>query len=126
MNTNVPAPPEDARSFAQFLQMLEDGQLNADLSEALRNLNAAMNNHVQTFGGKCKGYITVKIDFALEKGVFDITADFQEKLPKAKRDRSIAWSTPGNNFTPENPRQMSLFAKPRDVTSEDAAKVRTV
>ena len=46
--------------------------------------------------------------------------------PKTPRDRSIAWSTPSNNFTPENPRQGNLFGRPRDVTSDDAAAIRSV
>ncbi|CUW39701.1 conserved protein of unknown function [Magnetospirillum sp. XM-1] len=118
------AGPEEPRSFSTFIAMLEDGKLNADLSEALRDLNAAMNDHVIAFGGKPKGKMVISIDFTLEKGVFDIVADFKVAEPKVKRDRSIAWSTPGNNFSPENPRQMQLFGRVRDVTGD--REVRSV
>ncbi len=122
-----PPTKEEARSFSQFLLMLEDGGLNADLSEVLRDLNAHMNNHIMNYGGTPKGSITLKIDFALVKGVFDIKAKYSVTKPEADRPRSIAWSTPGNNFSPDNPRQMTLFPKAvRDVTSQDAADVRTV
>lgn len=117
---------EEARSFAAFIQMLEDGKLNADLSEALQELNAGMNDHVQTFGGKPKGKLVLTIDFALDKGVFDIVAAYKVTKPEVKRDRSIAWSTPGNNFSPENPRQMTLFGRVRDVGTGESREVRSV
>jgi hypothetical protein len=107
---------EQARSFSSFLQMLEDGQFHSELSDSLQELNANMNNHVLNYGQKAKGKISITIEFVLEKGVFDIVADFKSTPPKTKRARSIAWSTPNNNFTPENPRQMNLFGV-RDVTS---------
>lgn len=120
-----PERPEDARSFVSFLTTLEDGMLNADLSKALQELNAAMNNHCQDFGGKSKGSLTIKLDFVLDKGVFDIFSDFKVSLPKTKRARTVAWSTPGNNFTPHNPKQMQLFGV-RDVSSVSAGDIRSV
>lgn len=125
---NLPAEAtkkEDARSFNTFLLMLEDGALHADLSEALRELNAEMNNHAHITGGKSKGRLTLDIDFSLDGAVFEITSDFKLKLPKSKRARSVAWSTPGNNFTPNNPKQMTLFGV-RDVTSSGSGDIRNV
>lgn len=116
---------ETTATFNQFLAMLEDGALHADLSEALRDINAEMNNHAQAYGRKAKGKMTITIDFLLDKGVFDIQADFKATLPKDKRPRSVAWSTPGNNFTPNNPKQMQLFGV-RDVTSANNSEIRKV
>jgi len=124
--SDAPTPQEEARSFVAFVQMLEGGCLNADLTEALRDLNAEMNNHAQAFGGDPKGKLVLTIDFALTKGTFDITADYKVTKPKAKRERSIAWSTPANNFSPDNPRQMTLFGRPRDVTGGESREVRSV
>lgn len=123
-NVNNAAPgPEDTRSFNSFVNMLEDGILHSELSDALRELNAGMNDHVHKTGNKAKAKMTIEIDFTLDKGVFDIVADYKIKLPKVKRARSVAWSTQGNNFTPQNPRQMQLFGV-RDVTSN--ADIRSV
>jgi hypothetical protein len=129
-DNDVPATREGtgevaARAFHQFIQMVEDGRLNGDLTDELRNLNAAMNDFAHAYGSKCKGSLTLKLDFTLDKGIFEITSDYKVQTPKAKRDRTIAWSTANNEFTPQNPRQMNLFGKPRDVTSGDAGQVRT-
>lgn len=123
---NQPNAPENTQSFATFLTALEDGVLNADMSEALRELNAAMNQHVQSYGGKAKGKISLTIEFKLDDGLFIITPDFKATLPKAVRRQSVAWSTPGNNFTPHNPRQMALFGNMRDVTSSSKDEIRNV
>lgn len=120
-----PTNQEAAHSFTSFIAMLEDGQLHHDLSEALRDLNAKMNDHAVN-SGKAKGKLSLNIDFTLNKGVFDITSDFKVKEPQESRARSVAWSTQGNNFTPHNPRQMNLFGQPRDVTSQSREDIRGV
>lgn len=111
-----------ARSFSQFIQMLDDGRFNAELTDALRQINAEMKNHAQIFGGKCRGALTLKVEFTFEKGYFEIAPSFDTKLPKVKRNPTIAWSTSGDEFTPENPKQMNLFGKPRDVTDVDVRR----
>lgn len=122
----APTPkPVTVNDFAHFIAMLEDGVLKDELSEQLQQINAEMNNHAQAYGAKAKGRLTLTIDFELNKGVFDIQADYSVKLPKAKRARSVAWSTPDNRFTPQNPRQMQLFGA-RDVTSASRDDIRNV
>lgn len=109
---------EQARSFSSFISLLEDGQLNSELSDALKELNAELNNYAQSYGSRrVKGKIKLELDFTLEQGMFDISAKFDVKTPEAPRNKTVLWSTPGNNFTPQNPRQMDLLAPVRDVTS---------
>lgn len=116
---------EGTKSFTSFLSMLEDGNLHSDLSEALRSVNADMNNHAAENGGKSKAKMTIELEFLLDKGVFEIRSNFKVKSQEKKRERTIAWSTPGNNFTPHNPRQMNLFEKPRE-TAYERGEVREV
>ena len=111
---------EAPRSFSAFLGMLEDGTLNDELSKELRDLNAEMNNHALNYGSKAKGKVTLNIEFVLEKGVFQIQSKYKVDKPKAPRLMSIAWSTPGNNFTPHNPKQGDMF---KDVNNK---KIRNV
>lgn len=112
---NVPKLAEGQKSFTSFFAMLEDGVLHSDISKELNRINAELNDHAQENGGKAKGKLSIEIGFLLEKGVFEITSSFKTKMPEQRRLRTIAWSTPGNNFTPHNPRQMSLFEKPKSV-----------
>lgn len=105
----VTPPREETRGFAWFLQQIQGGEFHQELSQQLRELNAALNQHVQDFGGKPKGKLKIEIAFELEKGVFRIDATSEMKSPKRPGAGCVMWSTPGNNFTPENPRQLSMF-----------------
>lgn len=97
------------RSFANFLQTLEDGQLNNELSRDLQELSKDMNDHCLSFGSRAKGQISITIDFVLEKGVFDIMSAYKVKKPVAPRIRSIAWADRSHNLVPNNPKQTDMF-----------------
>lgn len=96
-------------SFSQLLTLLEDGELNAELSAQQRDVIEALACHAQETGKVAAGGITRKLDFKLKEGVFEVTGDVSTRTPKAERRRSIFWSTPDNHLTPENPRQHKLF-----------------
>lgn len=100
---------EGAKSFSSFLATLEDGVFHAELTEELRQLNADMNNHVMDYGTAPKGKITITIDILLKGGVFEVVANKVIKKPTPPRQRSMLWSTPGNNFTVSNPKQQDMF-----------------
>lgn len=111
---------EPPRAFSAFLAMLEDGLFHAELSDELQELNAAMNNHVINYGAKAKGKIVITINLELIKGVFDIVSKYKITPPETPRGRSIAWSSPDNNFVPHNPKQQDMF---KDV---NAKTIRTI
>ncbi len=100
---------EGARSFNQFLANLQDGYFHDKLSADLRELNAEMNDHVLDCGKRAKAKITIEIDITLQDGLFTIYPKHKIKKPEAPIQMSVMWSTPGNNFTPYNPKQQELF-----------------
>lgn len=106
-----PTPP--SRSFGVFLAELEDGRLHGDLSSALRDLVASL-EEASARGGKPRGKLSVTMNFALDDGIVECTADYAVKAPKLARGRSIFWVTPDNNLTRRNPAQADLPF--RDVT----------
>lgn len=110
-----------AKSFTHFLSMLEDGQLNSELSTELQELCKEMEDHSRNYGSKAKGKVSITIDFALEKGIFEIFSKFKITKPETPRIRSIAWSDANGNFTPHNPRQQDMF---KDVSTDK--KVRKI
>lgn len=111
-------------SFATFIQNLEGGALHAELSEKLQEICANMSDHSASTGATAKGKLTITLDFSLGRDrMFEITAEHKTMLPKEKRGRSVMWATPGNKFTLNHPKQLSMF--PRDVTRESEA-VRNV
>lgn len=101
--------PPAANTFAEFVGFLEDGQLNVELSEVLRELSGDLRNAAIEGGGKSKGKLDVTFEFSLEGGIFTIASKHKVTLPPAKRPRSVMWATADNRFTPSNPMQGQLF-----------------
>lgn len=123
-----PPPPADghpaspaARTFDSFVRLLEDGALNAELSDQLRAINEDLNQHAIAYGGKPKAKLTIDIDFTMDGGVFMIQSRFKTKLPEAPRARTIAWGTAAHDFTPNNPKQGQLFGV-RDPAGDGAVR----
>lgn len=104
---DVPVSP-GCRTFAEFVSMLEDGHLATELAAALKEIASACNDHALATMQPAKAGLNIKFDFELKGGVFEIRADFATKLPKLKRDRSVAWTNAAGHFTPSNPRQADL------------------
>lgn len=114
------------KNFAQFLQSLEDGRLNADLTAQLKHIAEELTLHADSHG-KASGALKIAIAFKLTDGVFEIGVKFETKLPEAPRGRSIYWLTGDCNLTPQNPRQMQMFGPIRDAApSAGEGEVRAV
>ena len=103
-------------TFDQFIKALNGGVVNEDLSDMLRKMSEELHNHNMTHGAKkSKGSITLKVDFTLDGGIFEIVAKTTEKHPEVPRPRSVLWATPENYFTLNNPRQIDMFSGPKGV-----------
>jgi hypothetical protein len=98
-----------ADSFSTFVRMLEDGQLDRELTEELKKLAGEMAAAAIDAGGKSKGKLTLTFDFSLEGRVHSIASKYKVDLPAPKRAKSIMWQTEDNRFTPNNPHQGQLF-----------------
>ncbi|MBL4748432.1 MAG: hypothetical protein JKY17_06610 [Magnetovibrio sp.] len=109
------------RMFSDALVIMEDGQLVSDLTETQRDLLAALTDCIQDGARRAKGTLTLKLDYVLEDGMFDIQAEVKSSLPKVKRGRTVLWATPENNLCRNNPRQRNMF---EDVN--EAQDVRSV
>lgn len=118
---DTPEPMAD-RSFSRFLSGLEEGQAESDLTDAYRDLVQTCMDSVN-MGGKGKGSITIKIDFAYDGSAFDHMVDFKVVKPKFKRARSVRWPTREGFLSRRNTKQHELPL--RDVTPAQQA-VRSV
>jgi hypothetical protein len=103
-----------ASTFGQFIGFLEDGQFDADVATALKDMAADLQDRAAA-QGSAKGKLTVEIDFKVENGMFIIAAKHKVKVPDEVRARSVAWTTEDNRFTPHKPNQGQLFGV-RDVS----------
>lgn len=109
-----------ASTFGQFIGFLEDGQFDADVALALKEMAANLQDIAST-QGTAKGKLTVEIDFKVDNGMFVIAAKHKIKMPEENRPRSVAWTTEDNRFTPHKPNQGQLFGV-RDVTPKSALR----
>lgn len=98
-----------ASTFGEFVRYLEDGQLDAELTQVLKELAGDMSNAAIESGGKSKGKLVLTLDFTLEGRVFTIKAKHKVDVPEPKRPSSVLWTTEDNRFTPSNPAQGHLF-----------------
>lgn len=100
-------------SLAVLLGQLEDGRLNAELADKLRETVATLTNHVAEHGGKPKAKLVLTLDIKLAGGVFAVEPTYKLTLPEPPRTATVFWATPGNGLSLNNPKQGHLF---RDVS----------
>lgn len=102
----MPAPAAPPKSFAIFLNALENGKTHDDLSKMLQELVGDLCEHQAKYGNKVvNGSITLQVNMKLDDGVFSVTNEIKSTKPKVPRGRSIFWATPDNNLIQENPHQ---------------------
>jgi len=116
--------PGEILSFSQFVANLDEGSLHHDLSEALTEIVAKLNDARQGGTNKPKAGMTIKLAFQLDGQTIDVIGDFDVKTPKIKRERSVFWTTSKNRLSRNNPKQQNLPFK--DVTGERRDSVKAV
>lgn len=109
MSREATAADEGARSATRFIELVADGQCNADLSHALHKLGLRLAAEVRQRNDKCSGEITLKLKFTAEpSGIVGVGYEVNAKEPKARTSGSVFWITKGGNLVNENPRQTSF------------------
>lgn len=100
---------EGARSFTRALEMVSDGDLVREASNALRDLLLVMQHEAKETSADAKGELVLKLKIEVEpSGIATITPDIKVKEPVPKRAKGHLWLTKGGNLTPHNPRQQKL------------------
>jgi hypothetical protein len=99
-------------NFNDFVLALQNGDLHAELTEDLRTLAAALNQHFQDFRGIPKGEITLKFSFKMNKGVVEVLAKKTMKLPAPPEHGAILYVDANNGFRRDDPRQLGMFKQP--------------
>lgn len=118
----APAGAVGARTFGEFVAMLEDGRLAADLQDALKELAQACGDHALATMTTAKAKLALTFGFELKGGVFEIVADFKTTLPRQPRARSVAWTTRDGAFSPHNPRQLAMPFGVREMRDVSATR----
>lgn len=99
---------KEALSFNTFVSAQEDGQLHSDLTKALREIVAQLNNAVMEHGGVHTASLKLDLSFKIDGGAIECKADTKATLPKEKRPRTIYWATADNYLTRRNPKQLDI------------------
>jgi hypothetical protein len=114
------ADPNAIRSFGQLVGILEDGALQAALSDQTVELMATLQKHANEHGGKPKGKLVLTIDFLYANGMVDVEAETKITKPKDVRRRTTLYTTAGGGLSRANPQQQSLDL--RTVAPDGAVK----
>lgn len=115
-----PTTTEGPRSFSVLLTGLDDGTVRAELSEKLHAMVSELYQRSTTEDRKLRGELALKLKVDVRKGVADVTADVDVKLPRRKREPTTVWVTKGGNLSTEVPRQEKLPL--REVPAGDHAE----
>jgi hypothetical protein len=112
-------------TFADVLRALDNGGFLNECSDAVKEMVGDLSNLAGDRSTAVKGSLTVKIDFKLDKGVFELIPELKVSLPKQPRMRTIAWATPENFLCPSNPAQLTMFGPRKiiDIPGSGAAQV---
>lgn len=115
---------EGARSFSRFVEMVADGAMVSEASEALHKLVCSLEDDALETHSTSKGELTLKVKIAVEpNGVVSIVYDLKAKEPVPTRPKGVLWLTKGGNLTPHNPRQQKLPLREVGGTEESAREV---
>lgn len=115
--------PYACPNVPQLLGVLEGGEFNAELADEYRDLVAAMENSAAETGGKTKvkGKMVITVDYVLQGGAYEITAQTKTTKPKRTARRTVMYATDGNTLSRNNPKQDDMFLKGVDKPSETRA-----
>ncbi len=102
---------------SDIVAVLEDGDLNNDLSAEIQKVLTELQDLAPTGGkGKVKGSLTLKIDFSVSGKSVEIESSFASKLPKRPRATSTLFVTPDAKLSMDHPSQERMnFDGPREV-----------
>lgn len=124
---------EGARSFTRQLELIADGDLVYDASEALNKLLRSILEEARVRHSAATGTFTLKLNFQVEPhGQVEIKPSITTKAAERRLTKGHLWMTPGANLSAANPRQQTLPLRevpktkaPRDVgrSNEDVKEV---
>jgi hypothetical protein len=110
-------------SFSQFLQALADGRTHHELTKAIPDIIAELNNARAEGVAKPGASITLTIKLTLDGEMVDVVPNVKIVTPTLAQPRSSFWTTPKNQLTRANPKQQDLPL--RDVNT-GRSEVKTV
>jgi len=114
--------PGTLRTFALFVQNLEDGELHHELTEDLTSIVETLSNFVIDHGGKPKAKLDLSIEVQLDGGELRVIPKKTLKLPQGPRRTTTFWANKRNQMTTANPKQQRMFAQ----GVRDDGTVRTI
>ncbi|WP_180901962.1 hypothetical protein [Martelella soudanensis] len=109
---------KQVRDIATLLGALENGDLNTDISDKMREaLGELMELSNNSPNREFKGNLTIKLALAVKDGAVTIDPSFTTKTPERPRRTDFFWLTDDGALSTEHPRQSDMFSGPREVNS---------
>lgn len=115
--------PTVAHTFDRFVAGHENGDLNQELTDAIREITEDISNHYQAYRGAPKATLTITFEFQHASGHIQVSAKVKKSLPAAPRTKCVYYATEKNQLTRRDPKQHEMPF--RDVNGAPPA-VRTI
>lgn len=104
------------RRFTEIVALVENGELEQGCNEAVTKIFESLEGASEG----AKASLTLKLDFVLKNGIVEFGSEEPAvKVPKRKYRKAIGWIHEGG-LSLQHPRQIDLFAGPREVTETTA------
>lgn len=109
----------------RLIALIANGDAGADVTRDYKTLNEILDDYVQSYGGKHKGELTIKIAFEADAKGVDVAVESRISRPKRPRFKERLFSTGRGTLTAKDPAKNSLFPGAnlgRRVVLEDSAR----
>lgn len=101
-------------SLANLLVELNQGRFHEEATEAQQKLVKEMTRVAASGRSKVKGTLTLKLNFTLDRGRFDVDPDVTTKAPAVLRAVQTLYAGPDGQLLKEDPAQYKLGVEVRD------------
>lgn len=103
--------PYAASTAGELINMLEGGQLSAEIITSMAALGQGMKELAERTGKRQKGKLAINLNLTTDDSgeAFFVTADFKVTAPKEPRRPSMVWQDDKGRFTPSQPKQRVFF-----------------
>lgn len=101
--------PPAAATVADTLRLLADGQFDADVSAALRELVRKMESHAFSNKAVAKGRLQITLDITLANGAHVVVPSFKVTAPVAKQPGTLLFAFEDGRLSRNPPGQGALF-----------------
>lgn len=99
----------EVQTVDRLVATINAGDDGNDATQDYRRLMETLNKYVEDYGGKHKGSLTIKLEFAADPKGVDVTMTSQATLPKRPTNKERFFISERGTLTLKDPGRDTLF-----------------